>query len=195
MADLEVRSTDGNKMAMKRESATRDLSRWFPLIPPFSSLRHLPSFDFIPTALHWALSGPVFHPVFPVLMSCAQASTCMHIAFARGCIRCVCMQTLTACNVHGKQRTAFTVSTLSYSTFFRLAAILLLMAVASLVPTANLGTWIAPTSIQYTPLFSSQLQIGCTLSQSLEMYLSLPLQLKPRLTSTILAVPHRCHGP
>ncbi|KAJ7895591.1 hypothetical protein B0H14DRAFT_3125275 [Mycena olivaceomarginata] len=175
MVDLEVRSTDGNKLAMKRESATRDLSRWFPLIPPFSSLRHLPSFDFIPTALHWALSGPVFHPVFPVLMSCAQ--------------------TLTACNVHGKQRTAFTVSTLSYSTFFRLAAILLLMAVASLVPTANLGTWIAPTSIQYTPLFSSQLQIGCTLSQSPEMYPSLPLQLKPRLTSTILAVPHRCHGP
>ncbi|KAJ7893147.1 hypothetical protein B0H14DRAFT_3125906, partial [Mycena olivaceomarginata] len=190
MADLEVRSTDGNKMAMKRESATRDLSRWFrwfPLIPPFSSLRHLPSFDFIPTALHWALSGPVFHPVFPVLMSCAQ-----HLHEA--CIGCVYMQTLTTCNAHGKQRSAFTVSILSYSTFFRLAAILLLMAVASLVPMANLGMWIAPTLIQYTPLFSSQLQIGCTVSQSSEMYPSLPLQPKPRLTSTILAVPQRCHG-
>ncbi|KAJ7886377.1 hypothetical protein B0H14DRAFT_2697391 [Mycena olivaceomarginata] len=65
----------------------------------------------------------------------------------------MCLHALTACNV-------------PYSTFLRLAAILLLMAVASLVPTANLGTWITPTSIQYTQLFSSQLQIGCTLSQS-----------------------------
>ncbi|KAJ7304740.1 hypothetical protein DFH08DRAFT_825308 [Mycena albidolilacea] len=128
MADLEIRLTDGNKMAMKHESTTRDLSRPFVfhivafgphaseapgiqvhwLLPPVSSLTHLPSFNFIPTALHWALSGPVFCPVFPVLMSYAQVSTCMHIAFARGSIGCVCMQTLTACNVHGKQRPAFT---------------------------------------------------------------------------------------
>ncbi|KAJ7312770.1 hypothetical protein DFH08DRAFT_821932 [Mycena albidolilacea] len=108
MADLEIRLTDGNKMVMKHESTTRDLSRPFVfhivafgphaseapgiqvhwLLPPVSSLTHLPSFNFIPTALHWALSGPVFCPVFPVLMSYAQ--------------------TLTACNVHGKQRPAFT---------------------------------------------------------------------------------------
>ncbi|KAJ7303442.1 hypothetical protein DFH08DRAFT_977125 [Mycena albidolilacea] len=69
----------------------------------------------------------------------------MHIAVARGCIGCVCIQTLTACNGHRKQRSAFTVSTLSSSTFFRLAAILLFMAVASLVPTANLvADWMHP---------------------------------------------------
>ncbi|KAJ7888854.1 hypothetical protein B0H14DRAFT_3127122 [Mycena olivaceomarginata] len=118
MADLEVRSTDGNKMAMKRESATRDLSRWFPLIPPFSSLPHVPSFNFIPTALHWALSGPVFRPVFPVLRLLPPATCMGNRLISEACLH-------------------------SYSTFFGLAAILLLMAVSSLMPTANLD-WMHP---------------------------------------------------
>lgn len=71
MADLEVRSTDGNKMAMKRESATRDLSRWFPLIPPFSSLRHLPSFDFIGNYPYRIALGTIW-PRLPPSLPCAH---------------------------------------------------------------------------------------------------------------------------
>ncbi|KAJ7794524.1 hypothetical protein B0H14DRAFT_2598492 [Mycena olivaceomarginata] len=56
-------------MAMKHENTTRDQSGWFTLIPPFSSLPHLPSFDFISTTLHWGLPSPVFLSVLPKLMS------------------------------------------------------------------------------------------------------------------------------
>ncbi|KAJ7807347.1 hypothetical protein B0H14DRAFT_3881964, partial [Mycena olivaceomarginata] len=114
-------------------------------------------------------------------MSCAQVGTCMHIALHKAALDVSACRLLPPATCMGNRLISEDCLHCEYP------------ILQHLLSTCR-DTSLDGSCFSRTHGKSRQLQIGCTLSQSPEMYPSLPLQLKPRLTSTILAVPHRCHG-